>query len=175
MARTSPSKSDTGVAHKQTESKLWKTLGWHLSQWGKKTKTKVCWRVRQSSQIGYSLEPVNNVCFCSLLLWAKGYIQSVVSNVNEGKKKVLPVVLYFYYLWEVQSYQQDLGRHSVPPSDIYPNYQIQHISSTVWTSDSLPGTCTDKEVYFQLLMQEMALIISLHCSNPVIVTQRNKS
>lgn len=110
--------------------------------------------VRQSSEIGYSLEPVNNVCFCSLSLWAKGYIQSIVLNVYEGKK-VLSFALYFPYLWEVQSYQRDLGRHSVPPSDIYPNYQIQHISSTVWTSDYLPGTCTDKEVYFQLMMQEI--------------------
>lgn len=151
MARTSPSRSEKGLANKQAESKHWKTLVWHLSQWAKnKGMLEGSTKLPNRLLFGTSKQ-----CFCSLLLWAKGYIQSVVLNVNEGKKKVLSFALYFSYLWEVQSCQRGLGRHSVPPSDIYPNYQIQHISSTVWTSDYLPGTCTDK-VYFQLLMQEMA-------------------
>lgn len=150
MARTSPSRSEQGMANKQAESKLWKTLMAYLSLQKNKDMLDGSTKLPNRLLFGTSKQ-------CMLLfpfaLSKRIYTEHCFECV--WRQKGFIFCLYFPYLWEVQSYQRDLGRHSLPPSDIYPNYQIQHISSTVWTSDYLPGTCTDKEVYFQLMMQEI--------------------
>lgn len=93
-------------------------------------------------------------CFCSLFLW------TLCCYFQNDKAKLKPHSIYNIYLmviwrgdasylWEDQSYQLVLGRHSGHPSGICPNCHIPHISSTVWTSDCPPGTCREGKQYFR--------------------------